>query len=92
MRFDPDQAFHRLLRIRWPDPRAGRNTATLSNHQADARRERAEHYRRLARGPVPWPVVAQLERLADECEREASVSRVDHDTAAPHLAQRQART
>jgi hypothetical protein len=47
-----------------------RNMATLGKHEIDALRERAEHYRRLAGGPVPWSVVAQ--RLADECEREAS--------------------
>jgi hypothetical protein len=59
--------------------------AALNNHEIDALRERAERYRRLAGGPVPWPVVAQLERLADECEREASVLSVDHD-AVEHYA------
>ena len=30
----------------------------------------AEHYRRLASGPMPWALVGQLEGLADECDGE----------------------
>jgi hypothetical protein len=34
-------------------------------------RKRAEHYRQLADGPMPWAVALQLGALAEECDREA---------------------
>jgi hypothetical protein len=34
-------------------------------------RKRAEHYRQLADGPMPWAVALQLDALAEECDREA---------------------
>jgi hypothetical protein len=34
-------------------------------------RKRAEHYRQLADGPMPWAVARQLDALAEECDREA---------------------
>lgn len=37
----------------------------------DELKRRAEHYRQLARGSIPWPVAEQLDALADECDREA---------------------
>lgn len=40
--------------------------------QIDALLRKAEQYRRLARGPVPWDVAENLERWAGECEREAA--------------------
>jgi hypothetical protein len=44
----------------------------LESSDRDTLFARAEHYRSLAGGPVPWSVVQQLEKLAEECEREAS--------------------
>jgi hypothetical protein len=41
-------------------------------------RKRAEHYRRLGAGPLPWPVAQELATLADE----------DEDAAAKLLAER----
>jgi hypothetical protein len=34
--------------------------------------KKAEQYRRVARGPVPWDVAQSLEKWAEDCEREAA--------------------
>ncbi len=34
--------------------------------------ERADHYRQLARGAMSWSIADELDRLADECDSEAS--------------------
>ncbi|HUC67384.1 MAG TPA: hypothetical protein VMA53_18220 [Stellaceae bacterium] len=42
-----------------------------SDQQIIELRKRAEHYRQLADGPMPWAVARQLDALAEECDREA---------------------
>ncbi len=44
----------------------------MEHQTSDELRRRADHYRHLARGPVPWAVAQQLAVMAEECEREAS--------------------
>ena len=39
---------------------------------ADELRDKARHYRGLAKGSLPLGVAAQLDAIADECEREAA--------------------
>lgn len=45
--------------------------------------KKAEQYRRVARGPVPWDVAQSLEKWAEDCEREAAALRA---TAQPPKA------
>jgi hypothetical protein len=51
----------------------------MRERHASALRRRAEHYRTLAQGPVPWTVVGHLESLAEECA--AVASRLAAETA-----------
>lgn len=42
----------------------------------------AERYRRAARGSLPWSVAENLERWADDCEREAAALLADQPLKA----------
>jgi hypothetical protein len=48
-------------------------------------RKRAEHYRQLADGPMPWAVARQLDALAEECDREA-MTRLEEPALRPSPA------
>lgn len=45
--------------------------ATVGMHLAHLR-DQAAHYRKLAKGAVPWHVAERLDRWADECDKTAT--------------------